>query len=132
MPRDLNSKLRAEAVAKLRAVFCLPATCQAAVKHQTKEHRSKAFNAKRTGGLYRAKRRKGRPSDAHGYALMFVPGINPHGFRFSGSLETHRFVELDGFAVCGEHLLMKAAVDPLHNLHDFATNTFSLMVRMHQ
>src|SRR5690554_4438667 len=39
LPRDLNSKLRAEAVAKLRAVFCLPAICQAAVKHQTKEHR---------------------------------------------------------------------------------------------
>ncbi|TKJ09353.1 hypothetical protein [Halomonas sp. 15WGF] len=55
LPRDLNSKLRAEAVAKLRAVFCLPATCQAAVKHQTKEHRSKAFNA-------RNKRREGRAS----------------------------------------------------------------------
>jgi len=49
LPRDLNSKLRAEAVAKLRAVFCLPATCQAAVKHQTKEHRSKAFNARLCG-----------------------------------------------------------------------------------
>src|SRR5690554_429947 len=39
LPRDLNSKLRAEAVAKLRADFYLPAICQAAVKHQTKEHR---------------------------------------------------------------------------------------------
>src|SRR5690606_29752591 len=89
-------------------------------------------NAKRTGGLYRAKRRKGRPSDAHGYALMFVSGIDPHGLRFSGSLETHCFVKFDGFAVCGKHLLMKAAVDPLHCLHDFPTNTRPLVVRMHQ
>src|SRR5690554_6853278 len=71
LPRDLNSKLRAEAVAKLRAVFCLPATCQAAVKHQTKEHRSKAFNAKHSGDLGVAPKepRKGRPA-ATGRVLL--------------------------------------------------------------
>src|SRR5699024_4072671 len=126
------ARLAGETVARLRDVFCLRATAEADVSTQPMDTEAKAFNAKRTGGLYRAKRRKGRPSDAHGYALMFVPGINPHGFRFSGSLETQRLVERDGVAVCGEHLLMTAAVDPVHNLHVFATNTFSLMVRMHQ
>jgi len=66
LPRDLNSRLAANTLARLKAVFCLPATTQTAPKHQTKKHRSKAFNAERTGGLYRAERRKGHPSDAFG------------------------------------------------------------------
>jgi len=45
LPRDLNARLAAKTVAKLRAVFCLPAATKIAAKHPTKERRSKAFNA---------------------------------------------------------------------------------------
>jgi len=65
LPRDLDTNLPGKAVARLRAVFCLPATCQTAAKYQTKEHRSKAFNACINGGFYAAKRRKSRPVEAH-------------------------------------------------------------------
>src|SRR5690606_4930910 len=34
--------------------------------HQQKTHECRANNAERTGGLYRAERRKGHPSDAFG------------------------------------------------------------------
>ncbi len=44
LPRNLNSRLAANTLARLKAVFCLPATTQTAPKHQTKKHRSKAFN----------------------------------------------------------------------------------------
>ena len=48
-PRDLNSRLAANTLARLKAVFCLPATTETAPKHQTQEHWSQAFNAKVTG-----------------------------------------------------------------------------------
>ena len=51
LPRDLNSRLAANTLARLKAVFCLPATTEIAAKHQAKEHRSQAFNAKLSGAL---------------------------------------------------------------------------------
>ncbi|MCD1630797.1 hypothetical protein [Marinobacter shengliensis] len=45
LTRDLNARLVDKIVAELRAIFCLQATTRAAAKHQTQEHRSKAFNA---------------------------------------------------------------------------------------
>ena len=45
LPRDLNSRLAANTLARLKAVFCLPATTETAPKHQTQEHWSQAFNA---------------------------------------------------------------------------------------
>jgi len=44
-PRDLNTRLAAKTGARLKAVFSLQATPKARAKHQTNEHRSKAFNA---------------------------------------------------------------------------------------
>jgi len=58
LPRDLNSRLAANTLARLKAVFCLPATTEIAAKHQAKEHRSKAFNARLTRRFGAAKRRK--------------------------------------------------------------------------
>ena len=49
LPRDLRTELPAKTIARLRAVFCLPATAEIAAKHQTQEHWSQAFNAKVTG-----------------------------------------------------------------------------------
>ena len=49
LPRDLNSRLAANTLARLKAVFCLPAPTEIAAKHQAKEHRSQAFNAEVTG-----------------------------------------------------------------------------------
>ena len=43
LPRDLNSRLAANTLARLKAVFCLPAPTEIAAKHQAKEHRSKAY-----------------------------------------------------------------------------------------
>ena len=54
LPRDLNAKLPAKTAARLRAVFCLLATTEAELKHQTKERRSKAFNAAHNGAPTRA------------------------------------------------------------------------------
>jgi hypothetical protein len=64
LPRDLSTELPAKTIARLRAVFCLPATTEIAAKHQAKEHRSQAFNACINGGFYVAKRRKSRPVEA--------------------------------------------------------------------
>jgi hypothetical protein len=44
-PRDLNTRLAAKTVARMGAVFSLQATTKTSPKHQTNEHRSKAFNA---------------------------------------------------------------------------------------
>ena len=44
LPRDLNSRLAANTLARLKAVFCLPAPTEIAAKHQAKEHLSQAFN----------------------------------------------------------------------------------------
>ncbi|KMQ74061.1 hypothetical protein Msub_10232 [Marinobacter subterrani] len=49
LPRDLNTELPVKTVAQFRAVLCLRATTKTAAKHPTKEHRSKAFNAKLSG-----------------------------------------------------------------------------------
>ena len=49
LPRDLSTELPAKTIARLRAVFCLPATAEIAAKHQTQEHWSQAFNAEVTG-----------------------------------------------------------------------------------
>ena len=49
LPRNLNSRLAANTLARLKAVFCLPAPTEIAAKHQAKEHRSQAFNAEVTG-----------------------------------------------------------------------------------
>jgi hypothetical protein len=49
-PRDRNTRLAAKTVAKVRAVFSLRTATEARAKHQTNEHRSKAFNAKLSGG----------------------------------------------------------------------------------
>jgi len=46
LPRNPDTKLPAKTFARLRAVFCLLATTKIAPKHQIKEHRSKAFNAR--------------------------------------------------------------------------------------
>ena len=54
LPRDLNSRLAANILARLKAVFCLPAPTEIAAKHQAKEHRSQAFNAAHNGALTRA------------------------------------------------------------------------------
>ena len=51
LPSDLNTRLAAKTVARLKAVFRLQATTKTAPKHQTNEHRSKAFNAKLSGDL---------------------------------------------------------------------------------
>ncbi len=34
-----------------------------------------AHNAERTGGLYKAKRRRGHPRDAYCYALLDIPPL---------------------------------------------------------
>jgi len=44
-PRDLNTRLAAKTVARLKAVFSLRPATEARAKHQTNEHRGKAFNA---------------------------------------------------------------------------------------
>ncbi len=49
LSRDLSTELPAKTIARLRAVFCLPATAEIAAKHQTQEHWSQAFNAEVTG-----------------------------------------------------------------------------------
>ena len=67
LPRDLNSRLAANTLARLKAVFCLPATTQTAPKHQTKKHRSKAFNAEVTGAA--AKRREPK---AHAFGVRLT------------------------------------------------------------
>ena len=54
LSRDLSTELPAKTIARLRAVFCLPATTEIAAKHQAKEHRSQAFNAAHNGALTRA------------------------------------------------------------------------------
>ena len=73
LPRDLNSRLAANTLARLKAVFCLPATTEIAAKHQAKEHRSQAFNAEHSGDLGVATKepRKGRPAAA-GRVLMRI------------------------------------------------------------
>ena len=45
LPRDRNTELATETVAKLGAVFGLPATTKTKAKHPNKKHRSQAFNA---------------------------------------------------------------------------------------
>ena len=45
LPRDLNTRLAAKIVTRLKAVFSLRTATEARAKHQTNEHRSKAFNA---------------------------------------------------------------------------------------
>ena len=64
LPRDLNSRLAANTLARLKAVFCLPAPTEIAAKHQAKEHLSQAFNAELSGALVmEAKPQcKGRPA----------------------------------------------------------------------
>ena len=49
LPRDQNTRLAAKTVANLKAVFRLRKATEARAKHQTNEHRSKAFNAEVTG-----------------------------------------------------------------------------------
>jgi len=48
LPSDLNTRLAAKTVARLKAVFSLRTATEARAKHQTNEHRSKAFNARLT------------------------------------------------------------------------------------
>jgi len=50
-PRDRNTRLAAKTVARLKAVFSLRTATEARAKHQTNEHRSKAFNAELSGDL---------------------------------------------------------------------------------
>jgi hypothetical protein len=65
LPRDRNTELATKTVTELRAVFCPQASTETAPKHETQERRSQAFNASINGDLYVAKRRKGRPVEAH-------------------------------------------------------------------
>ncbi len=51
LSRDLSTELPAKTIARLRAVFCLPATAEIAAKHQTQEHWSQAFNARSMRGF---------------------------------------------------------------------------------
>ena len=53
-PRDRNTRLAAKTVARVRTVFSLQTATEARAKHQTNGHRSKAFNAERSGALTRA------------------------------------------------------------------------------
>ena len=73
LPRDLSTELPAKTIARLKAVFCLPAPTEIAAKHQAKEHRSQAFNAEHSGDLGVATKepRKGRPAAA-GRVLMRI------------------------------------------------------------
>ncbi|MFL1454295.1 hypothetical protein ACJO5Y_07590 [Marinobacter sp. GN3S48] len=43
-PRNLNTGLAAKTVAKLKVVLSLRPNTEAAAYHQTKDHRSQAFN----------------------------------------------------------------------------------------
>ena len=44
-PRDRNTRLAAKTVTRLKAIFSLRTATEARAKHQTNEHRSKAFNS---------------------------------------------------------------------------------------
>ena len=77
LPRDLNSRLAANTLARLKAVFCLPATTETAPKHQTQEHWSQAFNAEHSGelGVATKEPRKGRPAAISRVLLRLVKGF---------------------------------------------------------
>tara|TARA_B100000446_G_scaffold76312_1_gene72334 strand:+ start:614 stop:829 length:216 start_codon:yes stop_codon:yes gene_type:complete len=55
LPRDLYTRLPAKTVARLRVVFCLPATTETGAKHHTHEHDSQAFNALLAGPTEQSK-----------------------------------------------------------------------------
>jgi hypothetical protein len=67
-PRDLNTRLAAKTVARMGAVFSLQATTKTSPKHQTNEHRSKAFNAALCGKF--EAQRKICPTAAPRYASL--------------------------------------------------------------
>jgi len=71
LPSDLNTRLAAKTVARLKAVFRLRTATEARAKHQTNEHRSKAFNdcSMRAYGMEPKAQWKGRRRACTGYVL---------------------------------------------------------------
>jgi len=71
-PRDLNTRLAAKTVARMGAVFSLQATTKTSPKHQTNEHRSKAFNAEGNRRRSAAEGTKSGTLLASGYAASTI------------------------------------------------------------
>ena len=69
LPSDLNTRLAAKTVARLKVVFSLQATPKARAKHQINEHRSKAFNTEVTGA--------GAPAEGTKSATLLASGSPP-------------------------------------------------------
>jgi len=91
LPRDLNSRLAANTLARLKAVFCLPAPTEIAAKHQAKEHRSKAFNAENKRRPDRAVRWRPKAGtnliDLLSGWTFTTQSIGRHGAQFTWSRE---------------------------------------------
>lgn len=63
---------------------------------------------------------------------MLIAGIYPHGLSLASPGKPKRFVEIYGFAVSGQHLLMHMRIFRLHGLHHEPANAFALVLWMYQ